>query len=92
MQELPQSTVSTSTGNETNIKDLLLGYLVYWKWFVLSLMISLLLGFFYLRYTTTQYGIDASIIIKDEKKGGIFFLERTMLIMKWPSSNRELWR
>ncbi len=72
MQELPQNTNSSNTSviNEANLKDLILGYIVYWKWFLVSVLISIFLAFFYLRYTTTQYGVDASIIIKDDKKGG----------------------
>ena len=70
MQELPQNTQQTSTASETNIKDLFLEYIVYWKWFLISGVVSLLLAYFSLRYSTTQYGVEASIIIKDDKKGG----------------------
>ncbi|WP_337045219.1 GumC family protein [Emticicia sp. 17c] len=38
-------------------------------WFLLSLIITELICFLYLRYTTPIYTINASILIKDENKG-----------------------
>jgi tyrosine-protein kinase Etk/Wzc len=44
-------------------------YLPYWPLFVLSSLLALLVAFIYLRYATPVYEADATIIIKDDKKG-----------------------
>lgn len=45
-------------------------YINRWPWFVASLLVCLLGAWLYLRYTTPMYNISASVLIKDEKKGG----------------------
>ena len=45
-------------------------YLSYWKWFVASIILSLILGVFYLKITTPIYEIHSTVLIKDDKKGG----------------------
>ncbi|MFO0436225.1 MAG: GumC family protein, partial [Sphingobacteriaceae bacterium] len=69
--ELEQYNFSVEETKETNLKDLLVKYLFHWKWFVLSLIFSFGLGFVFLRYQTPQYEVNASILIKDDKKGGM---------------------
>lgn len=39
----------------------------YWKWFVLSIAVALVIVFLYLRYTTPVYNVTASIVLKDAK-------------------------
>jgi tyrosine-protein kinase Etk/Wzc len=46
-------------------------YLSYWKWFVLGVCITLSGAYLYLRYTIPQYRASTTILMKDEKKGGI---------------------
>ena len=48
-----------------------LKYLRYWYWFVISLIIAATASYFYLRYTTPIYQLNAILLIKDEKKGGM---------------------
>lgn len=69
--ELEQSSFSVEETQENNLKDSLLKYLRHWKWFLLSLFVSLALGFVYLRYQTPLYEVNATILIKDDKKGEI---------------------
>ncbi|SHM19273.1 GumC family protein [Flavobacterium saccharophilum] len=57
--------------SEVNLRELLNKYLIHWKWFVLSILIGLSLTFLYLRYTTPSYEATTSILVKDEKKGGM---------------------
>lgn len=57
--------------NEMNLREQLDKYLIHWKWFVLSAFVCLFLAFLYLRYTTPSYEASTSILVKDEKKGGI---------------------
>src|SRR5436190_18668686 len=40
-----------------------------WPWFLLSLAGFLTFAYLYLRYTNPVYNAEASIIVKDEKKG-----------------------
>ena len=54
-----------------NIRAELEKYLIHWKWFFLSVLIALLGAFFYLRYSTPKYNASATILIKNDKKGGI---------------------
>jgi tyrosine-protein kinase Etk/Wzc len=56
---------------EVNLRELLNKYLIHWKWFVLSVLIGLSLTFLYLRYTTPSYEATTTILVKDEKKGGM---------------------
>ena len=60
---------SESTSSDINIKELLFDYLQYWKWFLLGVIISFLFAFVYLRFYVTEYGVNSTILIKDEKKG-----------------------
>ncbi|CDF80616.1 tyrosine-protein kinase [Formosa agariphila KMM 3901] len=52
-----------------NIKEEILNYLHYWKWFVLSVLIGTLIAFLYLRYTPETYSTFAKIKILDESEG-----------------------
>jgi tyrosine-protein kinase Etk/Wzc len=55
---------------EINLREELEKYLRYWPWFLISALLCLVVAFFYLRYSTPVYQTTATIIIKDEKKGG----------------------
>lgn len=55
--------------NDFNFKEILYKYLAYWKWFLASFIISLIVAFIYLQYQTPIYKIQCSLLIKDEKKG-----------------------
>ncbi|TDD75946.1 GumC family protein [Flavobacterium caseinilyticum] len=46
-------------------------YASHWKWFVLGAFISLSVAYVYLRYTIPQYRASTTILMKDEKKGGL---------------------
>ncbi len=62
--------LETSNKIEINIKEQLFFYLQYWKWFVFSVLFFLSVSFIYLRYYIVEYGVNSTILIKDEKKGG----------------------
>ncbi|MCD8555533.1 MAG: polysaccharide biosynthesis tyrosine autokinase [Bacteroides graminisolvens] len=53
-----------------NIQELLLRYLNYWPWFVGSVVACVAVAFLYLKMTAPIYSISASVMIKDDKKGG----------------------
>src|SRR5690606_20114334 len=45
-------------------------YLIYWKWFVVGVLVSLLCAFLYLRYATPVYKASALVMLKDDYRGG----------------------
>lgn len=55
---------------QVNIQELLFCYLIHWPWFVISIIICIACAWGYLRLTTPIYNISATVLIKDEKKGG----------------------
>ena len=55
---------------QINIQELLFRYLIHWPWFVISIIICIACAWGYLRLTTPIYNISATVLIKDEKKGG----------------------
>ena len=55
---------------QVNIQELLVRYLIHWPWFVISIIICIACAWGYLRLTTPIYNISATVLIKDEKKGG----------------------
>nr|WP_315152878.1 polysaccharide biosynthesis tyrosine autokinase [uncultured Flavobacterium sp.] len=57
--------------NDFDLKSFFDKYLIHWKWFGVGVSISLILAFLYLRYTIPQYQASTTILVKDEKKGGM---------------------
>ncbi len=55
---------------EINLREEFEKYYRYWPYFIASVFVCLVIAFLYLRYTTPVYQSTATIIIKDEKKGG----------------------
>ena len=63
-----------------NFQTIYTTFILNWKWFVLSVLICLGIGFLYLRYTTPIYNTKAKLLIKDDdnrryRRGGIQGLE-----------------
>jgi len=54
-----------------HLKEVLHKYLIYWHWFVICAAVGLLGAFLYLRYSIPQYEATTTILVKDEKKGGM---------------------
>jgi capsular exopolysaccharide synthesis family protein len=46
-------------------------YAMQWRWFVLGISVCLVAAFVYLRYAIPQYNAETTILVKDEKKGGM---------------------
>ena len=55
---------------QINIQEIFFRYLIHWPWFVVSVIVCVALAWGYLRLTTPVYNISATVLIKDEKKGG----------------------
>ena len=52
-----------------HLKEFVYKYFAYWKWFILSLGICLVLAFIYLKVQTPIFSVQSSILIKDQQKG-----------------------
>lgn len=53
-----------------DIRELIFKYIIHWRWFVGALIVCLLGAWAYLRVATPIYNISATVLIKDDKKGG----------------------
>ncbi|MDO4160624.1 MAG: polysaccharide biosynthesis tyrosine autokinase [Prevotellaceae bacterium] len=64
-----------------NFQTIYTAFILNWKWFVLSVIICLGIGFLYLRYATPVYNTTAKLLIKDDdskngsSRGGLSALE-----------------
>jgi len=52
-----------------DILGILIKYLFYWKWFLISLIVCIAVAAIYLKFTLPNYGIKTSVLIKDDVKG-----------------------
>jgi tyrosine-protein kinase Etk/Wzc len=71
MEQEHYNLLSVEENHEGDIKNILQKYVRNWKWFLLSISVSLILGFVYLRYQTPVYEVSATILIKDDSKGAV---------------------
>jgi uncharacterized protein involved in exopolysaccharide biosynthesis len=55
--------------DEINIRQIIHKYTRYWKYFLLSPIVFITIGFIYLRYQEPEYFANARILVKDEKSG-----------------------
>lgn len=67
-----KSIIKSGEGNEEqiNLQELLFRYLIHWPWFVASMILCVILAWAYLYIATPVYNISATVLIKDEEKGG----------------------
>lgn len=71
MQNSHHNNSDNSHDESINIREIVEKYLFYWKWFVFSIFISLIFAFLYLRFSPDEYQISTTILIENEKKGGL---------------------
>ena len=57
--------------DDFNLREAIERYLGHWQWFVLAVCLCITLAYAYLRYITPQYQASTTILVKDEKKGGM---------------------
>ena len=60
--------VKETEDQEINLKQLFEKYDFYWKWFIVSVIVCLLIAFVYLRYAERIYNVNAKILLQDEKQ------------------------
>jgi tyrosine-protein kinase Etk/Wzc len=71
MQERDFLNAHTSNEETLDLREVVRTYLYHWKWFLLAVVIALSAAFLYLRYTPKTYNVGATILIDDEKSGGM---------------------
>ena len=70
MVEERKERTKAQSEEQINIQEILFRYLIHWPWFVVSVIVCIALSWGYLRLTTPIYNVSATVLIKDEKKGG----------------------
>ena len=71
MNVLLKKNIKLNTTPEENIKETILQYLIYWKWFVLGVVICSGVAFTYLRFSKTSYQTTAKIKFLDNSQDEI---------------------
>lgn len=66
MSEIDEKEKRTGNEDAFDITGLLLEYLVQWKWFVLSIIVALVVGYYVISSITPVYEVSASIYLKDD--------------------------
>lgn len=71
MKENPyENNMNEQDEEKINYQELLFRYIIHWPWFLASILICLIGAWVYLHFQTPVYQVSASIMIKDDKKGG----------------------
>ena len=71
MKENPyENNMNEQDEEKINYQELLFRYIIHWPWFLASILICLIGAWGYLYFQTPVYQVSASIMIKDDKKGG----------------------
>ena len=55
---------------QIDFRTLLFKYIIHWPWFVGAVIVCLISAYIYLYVATPVYNISATVLIKDDKKGG----------------------
>lgn len=69
-EEIRYDNMQESQEGKIDIQELLFKYLIHWPWIAGAVVICLVSAWIYLKMSTTVYNISATVLIKDEKKGG----------------------
>lgn len=70
MKETDFNEAKESKEENIDVKELLFKYLIHWPWFVGAVIACLIAAWAYLYMSTPVYTISATVLIKDDKKGG----------------------
>lgn len=65
-----ENNINEQEEEKVNYQELLFRYIIHWPWFMVSVLICLIGAWGYLYFQTPVYQVSASIMIKDDKKGG----------------------
>ena len=70
MKETDFNEAQESKEENIDVKELLFKYVIHWPWFVGAVVVCLIAAWIYLYMSTPVYNISATVLIKDDKKGG----------------------
>jgi len=70
MKEIDFNEVKESKEENIDIKEMLFKYLIHWPWFVGAVVACMIAAWVYLHMSTPVYNVSATVLIKDDKKGG----------------------
>jgi len=70
MQE-NNSFMNSNQEDSFDFREMIEAYVVQWKWFVFGVFVCFVFATLYLRYVIPIYSATATILVKDEKKGGL---------------------
>ncbi len=70
MENIETNNLQNQSEEEFNLKDLMYRCLQKWYWFVISVVVVLGVAFIYLLQTPNVYSRSATVLIKDNSKGG----------------------
>ncbi len=76
-QNIQQNNVSQED-SEYTFRDLYDQVRAHWGWFLVSIVACVALAVFYLKVTSPEYSRSATVLIKDEKKGGASVTESAL--------------
>ena len=60
-----EKTIDTNTSEEFNLAEIIKPYLQRWKWFIISIFLTLFLTYFALKFMTPVYKVESTVLIKD---------------------------
>ena len=69
-EEATNEKLRDTDDGKIDIQQLLFKYIIHWPWFIVTVVVCFVLAWGYLHVTTPVYNISATVLIKDEKKGG----------------------
>ncbi len=69
-ENLYENNMNEQDEEKINYQELLFRYIIHWPWFLASILICLIGAWGYLYFQAPVYQVSASIMIKDDKKGG----------------------
>ena len=70
MKETDFNEAKGADDENIDVRELLFKYVIHWPWFVGAVVACLVAAWAYLYMATPVYNISATVLIKDEKKGG----------------------
>ena len=65
------SFINNNQEDSFDFREMVESYIIQWKWFVFGVFVCFVFATLYLRYVIPIYSATATILVKDEKKGGL---------------------
>lgn len=69
-EELSKERLHELDEEKIDIRELLFKYVTHWPWFVVTILACMIGAWIYLHISAPIYNISATVLIKDDKKGG----------------------